>query len=162
MPTAVQWLTEPEMKAWRALLKTTTGLLAVLDNELQAAHGLSLAEYEVLVNLSEAPGHSLRMTELASRLHLSPSGMTRRVDGLVRHGYVRREQCPSDRRGYFAVLSDEGMARVQACAPTHVRGVREHFIDRLSERQLANLTAALSVVEIDDAQAAGGCDAAHD
>ncbi len=67
---------------------------------------------------------------------------------------------PLGSAGYFAVLSDEGMERVKECAPTHVRGVREHFIDRLSERQLANLTAALSVIEIDDAQAAGGCDAA--
>ena len=73
---ATRWLTEPEMQAWRALMEVTTGVMATLDGELRAEHGLSLGEYEVLVHLSEAPEHSLRMTDLASRLRLSPSGIT--------------------------------------------------------------------------------------
>ena len=104
-----QWLSEPEMQAWRALIQVTTGVLGALDSELQAEHGLSLGEYEVLVHLSEEPEHSLRMTDLARRLHLSPSGITRRIDGLVRAGLVERRQCPSDRRGSNAVLTEEGL-----------------------------------------------------
>jgi len=159
--TAVLWLTEPEMRAWQALIKTTTGLLATLDNELQAAHGLSLGDYEVLVHLSDAADHSLRMSELAGRLHLSPSGMTRRIDGLVRAGLVERRQCPTDRRGSNAVITETGIEALRNAAPTHVRGVREHFITRLTARQLANLAAALSSVEVDPAGAAGGCDGAR-
>ena len=78
-----RWLSEPEMRAWRALLDVSTGVMAVLDAELRAEHGISLGEYEVLVHISEAPGDSLRMTDLAASLRLSPSGITRRVDGLV-------------------------------------------------------------------------------
>jgi len=158
--TAVLWLSDTEMRAWRALIQTTTGLLALLDNELQAAHGLSLGDYEVLMHLSDAPDRSLRMSELAGRLHLSPSGITRRIDGLVRAGLVERLQCPSDRRGSNAVITDTGIEALRRAAPTHVRGVREHFVARLTERQLANLASALSSVEIDQAGAAGGCDGA--
>ena len=154
------WLTDPEMRAWRGLVQATTGLLAILDNELQAAHGLSLGDYEVLVHLSEAPDRSLRMSELAGRLHLSPSGITRRIDGLVRSGLVERRQCPSDRRGSNAFITDTGIETLRRAAPTHVRGVREHFVSRLTERQLANLASALASVEIDPAGAAGGCDGA--
>ncbi|MDZ4827072.1 MAG: MarR family transcriptional regulator [Actinomycetota bacterium] len=138
-----RWLSEPEMRAWKALVSRTYRLLGELDKELQAEHGLTLAEYEVLVLLSEEPNHSARMTDLAARVNISPSGMTRRVDGLVRKGWVERAQCPEDRRGSFAVLTDEGFAQLRAAAPSHVRGVREHFVDQLSERQLANLAAAL-------------------
>jgi DNA-binding MarR family transcriptional regulator len=146
------------MRAWRVLLEASTGLLATLDNELQAEQGLTLGEYEVLVQLSEAPDGALRMTDLANHTHLSPSGITRRVDGMVKSGLVERRQCPSDRRGSYAALTEFGAKRLREAAPTHVRGVREHFIDRLTERQLANLASALSTVTIDDARAAGGCD----
>jgi DNA-binding MarR family transcriptional regulator len=158
---ATRWLSESEMRAWRALISVTTGVMATLDNELRAEHGLSLGEYEVLVLISEDPERSVRMTDLASRLRLSPSGITRRVDGLVRAGLVERRQCPSDRRGSNAVLTDDGMRRLEAAAPTHVRGVRAHFVDQLSERQLANLFAALSTVVVDREAAAGGCDEAR-
>jgi DNA-binding MarR family transcriptional regulator len=149
------------MRAWKALLDVTTGVLATLDGELQREHGLSLGEYEVLVHLSETPGHSLRMTDLAERLKLSPSGITRRIDGLVRDDLVERRQCPSDRRGSNAVLTEKGLSRLDEAAPTHVRGVRSHFVDQLSERQLANLTSALSAVVVDREAAAGGCDGAR-
>ncbi len=149
------------MAAWRTLINVTSGLLGTLDNELQAEHGLSLGDYEVLVHLSEAPDRQLRMTDLATRLRLSPSGITRRIDGLVRAGLVERKRCPSDRRGFNAALTAEGMRRLREAAPTHVRGVHAHFVDQLSERQLANLTAALGAVEIDGAAAAGACDEAR-
>src|SRR5262245_54828396 len=130
------WLTGPEMRAWQGLIASTTALLAVLDNELQAEHGLSLGDYEVLAFLSEAPGRAIRMSELANRLHLSPSGITRRVDGLVRSGLVERQRCPNDRRGANAVLTPLGAKTLKAAAPTHVRGVREYFIDRLGADDL--------------------------
>ncbi len=152
------WLNEHELAVWQSLLKTTAGLLATLDNELQAACGMSLGDYEVLVHLSAAPDRALRMTDLAESLHLSPSGITRRIDGLVRDGLVERHRCPTDRRGSYAVLTDAGMARLEEAAPTHVRGVRAHFVDRLSERQLTNMAAALAQIEIDPRAAAGGCD----
>jgi DNA-binding MarR family transcriptional regulator len=154
----VRWLTEPEMRAWRGLVHSTTGLLAVLDNELQAEHGLSLGDYEVLVHLSEAPDQAIRMSELALTLHLSPSGITRRIDGLVKSGLVERRRCPSDRRGSNAVLTPLGVKTLGAAAPTHLRGVREYFVDRLSERQLAQLAAALGKIDVDDRRAVGGCD----
>jgi DNA-binding MarR family transcriptional regulator len=153
-----RWLSEPEMHAWRALIQVTTGVLGVLDNELQTEHGLSLGEYEVLVHLSEEPESSLRMTDLAIRLHLSPSGITRRIDGLERAGLVERRRCPSDRRGSNAVLTAEGLKRLKAAAPTHVRGVRAHFIDQLSEKQVAGLGSTLAAIHIDNEAAAGSCD----
>ena len=153
-----RWLSESEQRSWRTLIAVTTGVLATLDTELRAEHGLSLGEYEVLAHLSEEPDHSLRMTDLAGRLRLSPSGITRRIDGLVRAGLVQRQQCPSDRRGSNAVMTDEGLRRLRAAAPTHVRGVRAHFVDQLSEQQLANIASALAAVDVDRAAAAGGCD----
>ena len=158
---APRWLSQPELRAWKALIEVTTGVLATLDVELRAAHGLSIGEYEVLVHISEAPEHSLRMTDLAARLKLSPSGITRRIDGLVRDGLVERRQCPSDRRGSNAVLTEKGLLRLEEAAPTHVRGVRAHFVDQLTERQLANLASALAAVVVDRDAAAGGCDEAR-
>ena len=159
-PSAPQWLSEPEMLAWRRLVGSTTALLAVLDNELQAEHGLSLGDYEVLAHLSEAPGRAIRMSELADRLHLSPSGITRRVDGLVRNGLVERQRCPNDRRGANAVLTALGAKTLKAAAPTHLRGVREYFVDRLGPEDLDRLATLLTAIAVDDARAAGGCDAA--
>jgi DNA-binding MarR family transcriptional regulator len=156
----VRWLTEPEMLAWRGLVRSTTGLLAVLDNELQAEHGLTLGDYEVLVHLSEAPDHAIRMSELAERLRLSPSGITRRIDGLVKGGLVERRPCPSDRRGSNAVLTPVGLQALATAAPTHLRGVREHFVDRLTPEQLAHLAVALAAIDVDESRAAGGCDGA--
>jgi DNA-binding MarR family transcriptional regulator len=98
------------------------------------------------------------MTDLANDLHLSPSGITRRIDGLVKAGLVERTRCPTDRRGANAVLTDAGRKVLENAAPTHVEGVRAHFIDRLSERQLTNLAAALANVVVDPKAAEGGCD----
>ncbi len=158
----VRWLTEPEMLAWRGLVRSTTGVLALLDNELQAEHGITLGDYEVLVHLSEGPDNAVRMSELAESLRLSPSGITRRIDGLVKSGLVERRPCPSDRRGSNAVLTPLGLKTLRTAAPTHVRGVREHFVDRLSIDELAQLGAALASIDVDEQRAAGGCDSALD
>jgi DNA-binding MarR family transcriptional regulator len=139
-------LDDVESRAWRALVISSTRLKAVLDAELTTEHGLAFGDYEVLVVLSEAPDRRLRMAELAELLCLSPSGLTRRLDGLTRDSLVVREQCPFDKRGTFAVLTNMGFARLEAAAPAHVRGVRRHFLDLLDERQLEVLGEALDKV----------------
>jgi DNA-binding MarR family transcriptional regulator len=134
------------MAAWGALIRAHTRLFAQLDAELVADHGLSLADYEVLVQLSAAPGGVRRMAELAQASLVSPSGLTRRVDGLQAKGLVCRRSCPSDGRGSLAALTDEGRRRLAEAAPTHARGVRSHLIDKLSPAELAVMAAALERV----------------
>jgi DNA-binding MarR family transcriptional regulator len=143
---AIEWLDDVEARAWRALVVASTRLKAVLDAELMATHGLSFGDYEVLVVLSESPERRLRMSELAELLALSPSGLTRRLDRLTRDGLVEREQCPFDKRGSYAVLTGDGLARLEAAAPLHVEGVRRHFVDLLDRRQLDILGLALEAV----------------
>lgn len=140
------WLTSEEMRAWRSLVAATSRLMSTLDLELQSECGLALADYEVLVHLSESPEHRARMSELADALHLSPSGLTRRVDRLARDGLVARERCPSDRRGAFAVLTPLGVERLAGAAPSHLRHVREHFVDRVEPGRLATLADTLALV----------------
>ena len=145
--TEPRWLDEDEMRAWRALLGASVSLQAELDRELQEAHGFGIGDYEVLVMLSESEGRRMRMSDLAAMLHLTPSGLTRRFDNVVARGWAIREKCPSDKRGSFAVLTDDGFAALEAAAPTHVRGVRAHFIDLLSKRELSSLAAAMELVQ---------------
>ncbi len=144
--STVYWLDDLEMQAWRSLLSAHSRLMARLDAELQTSQGMSVSDYGVLVQLSEAEGGRLRMSELADRLLLSPSGLTRRLDGLVSAGLVGRARCPTDRRGAFAELTEAGRARLEQAAPDHVDQVRRHFVDRLSRRQLEALVDALNKV----------------
>ena len=147
MPTtAPPWLDPLEMRAWRSLLSAHARLLARLDAELEESSGMSVADYGVLVHLSEADGGHLRMSELAEALLLSPSGLTRRLDGLVAAGFVERAKCPTDRRGAYAVLTEAGRRRLDEVAPSHVAQVRRNFIDRLDRRQLEALSEALGVI----------------
>jgi DNA-binding MarR family transcriptional regulator len=119
-----------------------------LDRELRTGTGLTLGEYEVLVHLSEAVGQALRMSELAGRLLLSRSGLTRRIDGLARAGLVARRPCDDDGRGALAALTPEGFARLERAAPVHVAGIRRYLIDPLTGSQgLAGLARGLSLVE---------------
>ena len=113
--------------------------MRVLEAELQSEQQLALADYDVLVQLSEAPPDGLRMSELADSVLLSRSGLTRLVDRLVQAGYVDRRPCPDDARGRMAVLTAAGLARLREAAPTHLRGVRAHVISRLSPEELALL-----------------------
>src|SRR5580658_10272089 len=144
--TTVCWLDDLEMQAWRSLLSAHSRLMSRLDAELQASQGMSVSDYGVLVQLSEAEGGHMRMSELADRLLLSPSGLTRRLDGLVRAGFVNRTRCPTDRRGAFAVLTEAGRTRLRQAAPDHVDQVRRHFVDLLSRPQLEALVDALDRV----------------
>lgn len=151
-----RWLDDLEQRAWRSLLAAHRRLLQRLDAELQSSQDLSVADYGVLVELDEAEGGHMRMSELADRLLLSPSGLTRRLDTLVGSGLVERVRCPTDRRGSYAVLTDAGRARLRAAAPDHVAQVRRHFVERLSRTQLAQLADALeSVSDGETARSAG-------
>jgi DNA-binding MarR family transcriptional regulator len=143
---AVRWLDPMEMRAWQGLLRAHASLLARLDAELQASSAMSVSDYGVLVQLSAAEGGRLRMSELAEALLLSPSGLTRRLDGLVTAGLVERVRCPTDRRGAYAVLTESGHRRLVEAAPDHVDQVRRNFVDRLDRTQLAALADALEQV----------------
>ena len=152
-PLTVQearWLDELESRSWRALLGAHSRLMSRLDTELQSAQQMSLADYGVLVHLSETEDGMLRMSDLAERLLLSPSGLTRRLDRLVSTGLVARVRCPTDRRGSYAKLTPAGRRRLQSAAPDHVEQVRMHFVDRLSRHQLASLVDALEKIASDE------------
>lgn len=141
----VRWLDEREMAAWRAYIETVGDLAAALEHDL-APHSLTLGDYQVLVYLSEAEGRRLRMCDLAANLQLSPSGLTRRLDGLVEAGLVRREPSDDDRRVMLAVLTDDGYRHLAAAAPDHVESVRRHLIDRLSPRQITAMAEIFTAV----------------
>ena len=100
---------------------------------------MPLTYYEILSMLSEVPGHAMRMTELSTVLQVSPSRLSHAVSRLEESGLVRRELCPSDRRGWVAILTEEGMKEVRSAAPTHVESVREHLFDQLTPAQIAQL-----------------------
>ena len=140
---ATEWLDDEEMAAWRSFVDANVAVMAAVDVDLQASSGMTQADYAVLVSLSEADDDRLRMCDLAGALHLSPSGLTRRVDGMVRAGLVARVPSEQDRRVMLAVLTDEGRARLEAAAPDHVASVRRHFVQHLSRAQLRALAAAL-------------------
>jgi len=131
------------MAAWHAFIRAHARVARVLEAELEAEQGLSLPAYEVLAHLSEAPQGRLRMSDLAGLSVLTPSGLTRVVDRLVREGCVERQRCDSDARVVYATVTEVGRERVSQAYPTHLRGVREHLIDRLKPEQLAAIREAL-------------------
>jgi DNA-binding MarR family transcriptional regulator len=145
MTTAPEWLDESEMQAWQAFLRASTRLMERLDAELDG-FGISLADYEILVHLSAEPSGELRMTELAAQTLVSRSGLTRRLDRLAERGLVVRRSCATDRRGVLAVLTPAGRARLEEAAPTHVDGVRRHFISQLRGQDLQGLADSLNAV----------------
>lgn len=134
-----QWLDQDQQVAWRAWLSASLLLGERLNRDLQAQHGLTSADYEILVWLSEAEGRRLRMSELASRTLSSRSRLSHQIDRMERNGLVSREMCPEDRRGAFAVLTSHGWDTIVSAAPDHVTSVREHLIDALSPEELAAL-----------------------
>ncbi|MDP8959322.1 MAG: MarR family transcriptional regulator [Actinomycetota bacterium] len=139
-------LTDTEMRAWQGLLHSHHQVIRTLDRELREEHGLSLAAYDVLLRLARGPEKGLRMTELAERVMLSPSGVTRTVDGLAAKGLVVRQADPEDGRVALASLTQEGRQALREAARTHLRGIREHFTGRLSEGQLRNVASALEAI----------------
>jgi DNA-binding MarR family transcriptional regulator len=139
-------LTAAELEAWQALLHAHHEIVGKLDAELREEHGLSFGKYDVLLRLARAPELSLRMTELARRVMISPSGLTRVVDGLVVEGLVERRRDATDARVVHARLTEKGRAMVRNAARTHLRGIRQHFTGLLSAAQLRNVTSALQVI----------------
>jgi len=128
-----------ELGAWRGMLRVHAALAKVLDAELEATHGLPLTSYEVLMTLAAVPDRKLRMAELADRVLLSRSGMTRLCDRLEREGLLERSSCASDGRGLFAVLTDAGAALVARARPAHLAGVRERFLRHFEPEELEAL-----------------------
>jgi DNA-binding MarR family transcriptional regulator len=135
-----------EFRAWRAFLYTYSTLVPTLDRELVGALGLSLNQFEILNRLRRAGERGLRMSDLASRVVLSPSGVTRAVDQLERRGLVERRVFAGDKRGYLATLTAEGRALLRRGTSVHVRGLREHLLSHLSRTELEGLVTALEAV----------------
>jgi DNA-binding MarR family transcriptional regulator len=131
-----KWLDDREQHAWRAYLLATQLLWEDLDRQLQRDSGLAHSHYGILVALSEAPDHTMRMSDLAALQRFSQSRITHAVARLERDGYVERHQCESDRRGQFAALTPAGLAALRAAAPGHAAEVRTKVFDRLSTGQV--------------------------
>lgn len=134
-----KWLSEPEQRAWRGLLEMMSALQSRLNRELQAESGLSLADYDVLVPLSEAPGGRLRVFELGRRLGWEQSRLSHHLTRMQRRSLVGREECSDDRRGAFVVLTASGRQAVVRAAPGHVRAVRDLVFDGLTAEQVSVL-----------------------
>lgn len=132
-------LNREELAAWRGLLRVHSSMTKALDAELVREHSLSLSSYEVLLFLADAPEGRLRMSELADGVLLSRSGLTRLVDRMERDGLLRRERCEDDARGYNALITDAGRELFDAARRTHLDGVRERFLRRLSRAELRTL-----------------------
>jgi DNA-binding MarR family transcriptional regulator len=155
-------LTERELGAWRSFLRAHAQITRKLEADLVAEHDLPLPSYDVLLQLAEAPGRRLRMTDLADRVLISRSGLTRLVDRLEREGLVERTACPNDARGTNAVLTEGGLRRLRIVAPTHLRGVSEHVTSRLSEPELDQLKELMLKLMTDPGpMPEGGCGAAE-
>jgi DNA-binding MarR family transcriptional regulator len=137
---------DAQLAAWRALLEAHAAVTDLLERELEQERGLPLSKFEVLLKLAEAPGGRLRMLELAQSVLLSKSGLSRLVDRMEEAELVRRERCPSDRRGAYAVLTDEGRRVLRRAAPVHLRGIQEHFASHLDEHEIRVLAGALGKV----------------
>ena len=140
------WLTEDEQRAWRGLLQMTAQLNARMNRQLQNDFGMSLADYDVLVVLSEAPAGRLRVFEITDALAWEQSRVSHHLARMQRRGLIAREECAADARGAFVVLTETGRAAIERAAPAHVETVRELVFDGLSPDQLAALTAVTSRV----------------
>jgi DNA-binding MarR family transcriptional regulator len=141
-----RWLNNDETLAWRSIVEVEAEIRNSLDSELSERHDVSLGEFGVLVHLSEAPDRRLRMTDLAERMRLSPSGLTRRLDRLVSRGIVERVSSEDDRRVTMAVLTASGLELLNQSSPDHLNGVRRHLIDHLSEEDIQQLGLILTQV----------------
>lgn len=139
--TGTRWLSPDEQQTWRAYVESTKVLFDALDRQLQHDADMPHAYYEILVALSEADGRMMRMSELAERTRSSRSRLSHAVARLEERGWVTREDCPTDRRGQNARLTDRGFETLAAAAPGHVTAVREYMIDVLTPEQLEQLAA---------------------
>jgi DNA-binding MarR family transcriptional regulator len=140
-----RWLSDEEQRAWGSYIRLAKMLMRQLDRDLHP-FGLSTNDYEILVELSEAPGNRLRMTELADLTAQSRSRLSHQITRMEVKGLVRREGCEGDKRGTFAVITSRGMATIERVAPSHVESVRRHFMDHIPAEHLGVLTEAYQPV----------------
>jgi DNA-binding MarR family transcriptional regulator len=134
------------LDAWRAFLTAHARVLRRLDEELRREHDLTLAEYDALLQLAQAPDRRLRMTRLAGLVLLSKSGVTRLIDRLEADGFVQRTQCASDARGAEAVLTPAGLDRLRGAARTHLSGIERYFLAALDSSELSTLERSMGAV----------------
>ena len=152
-----RWLSEDEQRSWRAFLEAMRLLQAGLDAQLQRDADMPHAYYEILVRLSDVPERRMRMRELAEATRSSRSRLTHAVDKLEARGWVSRQECPHDRRGQLAVLTEEGFRVLAAAAPGHVEAVRATLLDALTPAQVAQLGRISEAVVAHAAPHTGSC-----
>jgi DNA-binding MarR family transcriptional regulator len=153
-----RWLTAEEQRTWRLFLTACQSLFGSIDAQLLHDSGLPHGYYEILVHLSEAPGRALRMTQLATASTFSKSRLSHAVSRLEERGWVVRQECPTDRRGQIARLTDEGFAILEAAAPGHVAQVRRSLMDALTPGQVGQLGEISAAIA---AAAASSCASAR-
>jgi DNA-binding MarR family transcriptional regulator len=137
---------DPRIEPWRAFLQAHARVTRRLDEELRAEHDLSLAEYDALLSIAEAPDRRIRMRQLADRVILSKSGVTRLIDRLVLDGLVQRDACLSDARGAEAVLTTAGLDRLRRASRTHLRGIDEHFLAAVDDDDLSVIQRSMRAI----------------
>jgi DNA-binding MarR family transcriptional regulator len=136
--------TPVRLESWVSFLRAHAAITRELSAQLQREHGLTLNDYEVLLHLSSAEGERLRRVDLAERVVLTASGITRLLEGLERSGYVDKETCASDARVSYAKLTEAGKAKLREAGVTHLRGIDELFVTRYSGSELTTLAELLS------------------
>ena len=154
-----RWLSAEEQSAWRSFLDATQTLFSAVEAQLQRESGIPHGYYEILVRLSEADDRSLRMSQLAEASTSSKSRLSHAVARLEERGWVERLDCPTDRRGQVARLTDAGFAALDAAAPAHVDQVRRSLFDRLSGEQVAQLAAISTAIAAGEGGPGGCCPA---
>jgi DNA-binding MarR family transcriptional regulator len=138
-PAPPQWLSPAEQAAWRAFMTTTRLLFYQVEKDLLTDSSIPLAYYAILVLLSEAPDYSMRMYDLAAACSSIPSSISHAITRLESKGWIRREMCPRDRRGWFAILTDQGLAALVQAAPSHCASVRRNLFDTLTSAEVDSL-----------------------
>jgi len=149
---------DARLEPWRAFIEAHARITRRLDEELRAEHDISLAEYDALLNIADAPDRRIRMRHLADRVILSKSGVTRLIDRLVLDGLVARDTCLTDARGAEAVLTSAGMDRLRRASRTHLRGIEEHFLAGLDAEDVSAVQRTMRAVA-ERACPSGGADA---
>ncbi len=144
--SGTKWLSDDEMRLWRAFIAASSGMSTAVDASLKKSNSMNLDDYEVLVLLSESDGNRIRMNELSARLLHSRSRLTQRVDRLEKRGFVSREKVLDDARGTWAVLTSNGKAALVEAAPSHLEHVREFFFDHVNAEDIPAMTRSLEKV----------------
>jgi DNA-binding MarR family transcriptional regulator len=157
MSTPTQFSPPQQLESWVAFLRSHAAITRELSAQLQREHGLTLSDYEVLLHLSHAENQSLRRVDLAERVLLTASGITRLLEGLEASGYVCKRNCASDARVTYAKLTDAGALKLRQAAKTHLRGIDELFLGRYSGSELATLAELLARLPVTGSDGKSAC-----